>query len=91
MRVYKRIMSGAPGRNWKLISLVRDPVASNVSRSFQIIDYYQPNFSARDQLGSSGIDETVEAAPEDYDHEKCFILFEVELKPALGLEKLWYL
>ncbi len=84
-------MSGAPGRNCKVISLVREPVASNVSRSFQIIDYYRPNFSARDQLGSSGIDETIEVAPKDYDHEKSFILFDVELKPALGLEKLWYL
>ncbi|MGH8502296.1 MAG: putative capsular polysaccharide synthesis family protein [Gammaproteobacteria bacterium] len=82
----RRIKRGAYGGRWKVVSLVRDPIAMNVSGFFQIIDYYIPDFFSRLAAGRLSIEDAIEIFFKDYDHEKPLIWFDIELKSTFGVE-----
>lgn len=74
------------GQSWKVISLVRDPIAINVSGFFQIIDHYLPNFGQRYRAGSVKIDDAIRVFLDEFDHEEPLTWFDVELKATLGID-----
>lgn len=82
----KRMRRGAFGQKWKVISLVRDPIAMNVSGFFQIIDYYIPEFFPRFAAGDLSIEEAIEIFFNDYDHEKPLVWFDIELKSTFDID-----
>lgn len=84
--LYKKLARGAAGKNWKVISLVRDPVAMNISGFFQIIDYYLPNFFERYENRDISIEDAIAVFLTDYDHDKPLIWFDVELKATFGID-----
>jgi hypothetical protein len=82
----KRMAGLRRGERWKIVSLVRDPVAINVSGFFQIVDHYVPRFSERYNAGSANIDDAIRAFLAEFDHEEVLTWFDVELKSTLGLD-----
>jgi len=77
-------------RKWKVVTLVRDPVARNLSSFFQILDL-QLNFGLQERLKSRGIDEVLKELFELFfdeypDHEVPLIFFDSELKNVFGVD-----
>ncbi len=77
-------------RKWKVVTLVRDPVARNLSSFFQILDL-QLNFGLQERLKSRGIDEVLKELfdlffDEYPDHEVPLIFFDSELRNVFGVD-----
>lgn len=73
-------------KNWKFITLVRDPIAVNLSGFFQTIDYYLPDFTERYRAGDVTIDTAIELFLKQHSHEWPVGWLDVEIKPALGID-----
>jgi hypothetical protein len=82
----KKIAKGIGNRPWKVISLVRDPVATNVSAFFQIIDHYLPGFTQQYKVGAVQVDDAIRVFLDQYDHEEPLMWFDIELKSTLGVD-----
>lgn len=82
----RRIKRGAYGGKWKVVSLVRDPVAMNVSSFFQIIDYYIPDFFSRLADGRLSIEDGIDIFLKECDHDNALIWFDMELKSTFGVD-----
>lgn len=76
-------------RKWTVVTLVRDPVARNLSSFFELLDL-QLNFGLQERLRSTSIDEVLrelfELFDEYPDHELPLVFFDSELKPVFGLD-----
>lgn len=87
---YRRIRSDFdqfPDRHWKVISLVRDPVARNVGSFFHNLDHYLPGWRSRWRAGALPVDEVVQAfLKEKGVHHTANVWFDVEFKPLLGID-----
>ncbi len=82
----KRIKRGAFGQRWKVITLVRDPIAMNVSSFFQIIDYFIPRFFSRYETGQLQVEDAIEIFLENYGHDAPLGWFDIELKSTFGID-----
>ena len=82
----KEMEKGLNGKNWKIVTLVRDPIAVNISGFFQIIDHSLPNFEDRYRAGSVSIETATKVFLEKYDHEWPLTWFDIELNSALGID-----
>lgn len=85
-QLHKRIGDGGSAPKWKVITLVRDPVARNISDFFQVKDYWLSGFEGG--LGSSQLimDEIIKVFMEEYHHDEALNWFDVELKQTLGID-----
>jgi hypothetical protein len=72
------------GGHWRVISLVRDPVARKVSYFFHTLERHLPGWRQRWQAGALPIQEVMDAflALEDDAHE----WFDLEVKAVLGID-----
>jgi hypothetical protein len=89
MALRKKIDSG-PNRKWRLISLVRDPVARNIASFFQALSVNQfiPDWKARYQKGDLKVEELLEkflSLGDDY-HNYPATWFDSQLKPVFGID-----
>jgi hypothetical protein len=82
----QRIHRPIQGKKWKVITLVREPIARNVSSFFQIIDYPLPNFMARYHAGELDIETVSNTFLEKFDHQQVLHWFETDLRQALGID-----
>ena len=72
---------------WKVISMVRDPVAQNVSGFFQLVDLLIPDFHARMQSGDISNEQLMALFNEHYPPDNLFVTwFEEELNIALQVD-----
>jgi len=75
-------------RKWDIVSVVRDPVARNVSAFFQNIDTYSPTY--RDRELSTDPEEMVERMIREFfdhfNHDSIFHWFDIEMKGAFGFD-----
>jgi len=72
---------------WRFITMVRDPVAQNISSFFQLIDMVLPNFDERLANDGIEIEEVLEVFLERYTPDCIFNQwFDVELKRVLGID-----
>jgi hypothetical protein len=83
----KRIGSDWP---WKVVTLVRDPVARNLSGFFEILDL-EMSYGLESRLRERGADEVVRELGElflrDYpNHDLPLTFFDIELKRSLGVD-----
>jgi hypothetical protein len=80
---------GPPGQAWKIISIVRDPVARNLSSFFQILEL-QLDWAAhegRAVTNSDNVAELTQLFLEQVDwHDDPLNWFDVELKPFFGVD-----
>ena len=78
-----------PGATWKIISLVRDPVARNISTFFQSLCIYFPELCVGDQqiFSDERIPELLETYLEQWDgHHTPLHWFQTELDPVFGID-----
>ncbi|MEW6287168.1 MAG: putative capsular polysaccharide synthesis family protein [Chloroflexota bacterium] len=90
MMTLKKKIESAPNRRWKLISLVRDPVARNIASFFQALSLNQfvPDWKARYQTGDLPVEELLEkflSLGDDY-HDYPATWFDAQLKPVFGID-----
>lgn len=83
----KAIARSGSRRQWKIITLVRDPLSQNISSFFQIIDTLVPNFRHRYQEGSLDFGELREVFLEHYPPNCIFNhWFDTELGPSFDID-----
>ena len=85
-QLQKRLAKHGGAPKWKVISLVRDPVARNISDFFQVIDYWLPNFEERVNAGELDVDELISTFMREYHHDEPLNWFDIELKKVLGVD-----
>jgi hypothetical protein len=76
---------------WQVITMVRDPVAQNISSFFQILDMIIPNFEERLQRDSISLDELMEQFVARYPIDSPFAnWFNVEMQPSFDIDVFAY-
>lgn len=74
-------------KKWKVITLVRDPVAQNISSFFQIVDLYVENVYERYHNKQLEIKELTSLFLEQYSPDCIFNnWFDLELRPVFGID-----
>lgn len=91
--LYKQLAKNNDGKWWKIVTLIRDPIARNVSSLFQIIERWFPDFSHRASRGAISTDELTEIFFHDLHrkldpYELPFRWFSAELEPVFGIDVL---
>ena len=83
----QRIDRGLNGKKWQVITLVREPIARNVSSFFQTFDLDTPDFIDKYRAGALNIDEFSRRFLQKSDlHESPLQWFDVQLKPVFGID-----
>ena len=72
-----------PGREVKVINLVREPIARNVSAYFQILDTLWQVEGAHEKVGPERL---LEGFHEKFNHDRALTWFDDEFKPVLGVD-----
>jgi hypothetical protein len=73
--------------HWQVISMVRDPIAQNVSSFFQILDLLVPDFESRHRDGRLSTPELMKAFVRHYPPDSNFITwFDVEMKRIFEID-----
>ncbi len=75
----------ADALRWKVITLVRDPVARHISSFFQTIDNEIPNFTQRYQEDPTLLEQAVTRFEQDPPPDEALTWFDEEILPALGI------
>jgi hypothetical protein len=87
VRGYKQLRrnyEARPDEHWNVISLVRDPVARQVSDYFHHIDCHLPDWHRRWRANDLGIEEILESFL--HVHDPTFNWFEAEIESLLGID-----
>jgi hypothetical protein len=75
------------GRHWRIVSIVREPVARNLSAFFQNLDLYYPELTNRgNALGEIPVDDLIEKFLQEFDHDRPMEWFDSEIRGLLGLD-----
>jgi hypothetical protein len=90
-RYLRTLMDKAePGRRWQVITLIRDPIARNISTFFQGFPIYFPHLAGKtegDEALDLRIDELVDVFLNQYlEHEAPSIWYDTHFKPVFGLD-----
>ena len=82
----KEMNEGLGRRNWKIVTLVREPISVNISTFFQIIDYRLPDFNDRYLSGEVTIENAIKVFLQNHDHVSPLTWFDKELNSVLGID-----
>ncbi|HMQ51119.1 MAG TPA: putative capsular polysaccharide synthesis family protein [Anaerolineae bacterium] len=87
----RRLEKGIKGQPWKIITLVRDPIARNLSSFFEILDleYKHHGYHHRIQEGNGAVPSAAQLANtflQEFPHETPLIWFDRELKGVFGID-----
>ena len=75
------------GRRWRIVSIVREPVARNLSAFFQNLDLYYPDLNFRtDAMEEIPVEELIEKFLQEFDHDRPMEWFDGEIRGLLGLD-----
>lgn len=75
------------GRRWRIVSIVREPVARNLSAFFQNLDLYYPDPGiSSDVMEKIPVDELIEKFLKEFDHDRPMEWFDGEIRGLLGLD-----
>lgn len=80
-KIYKNYVE--PGRRAKVITLIREPIAGNISMFFQLLDRYTGKQTDSHQLDT---DELIQIFLERYLHARPLSWFDVEFRSTLGID-----
>jgi hypothetical protein len=84
------LAAGQPRGRWKVLSMVRDPVARNISSFFQDLELQHPEFHFAQKRASLGtqqlVDELIELFLNHHDHTEPLEWCDRELLNILGLD-----
>ena len=76
----------ADKQRWKVITLVRDPVARHISSFFQTIDHEIPNFTQRYRDDPSLLEQALTRFEQAPPPDEALTWFDEEIQPALGID-----
>lgn len=82
----RELKKGSNNRRWKVVTIVRDPVARNVSTFFHSIALYVPNFHQRDQENGICSETMVETFVAALDHDLPLKWFDLDVKSVFGID-----
>jgi hypothetical protein len=82
------LAKGGSPVDWRIITLVRDPVARNISGFFQNIEKWRPGAISLFQSGRLDISELCDCFLEAYPHELPLQWFDKEIKAVFGIDLL---
>jgi hypothetical protein len=86
-RELRKKIDSDPKQHWKLISLVREPVARNVGSFFQNLSEYIPDWKERYASGNLSLDELQEYFLNNQSiHIAADWWFDTQLKPLFGID-----
>ena len=78
---------GSFNKKWKVITLVRDPMAQNISSFFQVIDLYITDFFKRYESKTLQVKDLTELFLEQYSPDCIFNnWFDLEMKSVFGID-----
>lgn len=84
--LHRSLTKGLNGKKWKIVTLVRDPIARQMSEFFQTIDYWLPDFNQKYQANTVNIETAVNTFLDKRQHNQSSDWFETDLKPSLGID-----
>jgi Putative capsular polysaccharide synthesis protein len=83
----RELARGQKRGHWQVITMVRDPIAQNISSFFQLIDLFIPDFEERVEARDLKTEELLEVFLEHYTPECDFNnWFEVAMKPVFDID-----
>jgi len=82
----RKIVRGIEGKNWKIVTLVREPIARNLSAFFQNIHKWFPDFNSRFQSRSITIEQLIDCFLEEFPHHEPLNWFDSEMKKILKID-----
>jgi hypothetical protein len=86
-RELRRKIDESPTRRWKIITLVRDPIARNVGTFFQVLDEHIPNWQEKYSNGMLHVDEVQQAFFKVRSiHSEPVRWFDEQLLPVFGVD-----
>jgi hypothetical protein len=85
-RALRREIQRDTDRPWCLISLVRDPVARNVSRFFQSLDEMDPQIRERCTAGQVDVDELAHTLVTRWERHSDSQWFDTQVKEVFGID-----
>jgi hypothetical protein len=83
------LAAGQPHGRWKVVSLVREPIARNISSFFQDLELQHPDFSFAEKATlrtEQLVDELVELFLDGHDHTEPLEWCDTELAEILGVD-----
>lgn len=81
--------SGLNNNKWKVISLVREPIITNISRLFQSIEEYIPNFYQELEKGMLNMEKIIEVFFKEFPYHRWNLnWFDNEVKSVFGIDVL---
>lgn len=87
MYVREKLDCPAPADKWKVISLVRDPIARNISCFFQAFHIYFPEYGKHLEDGGLDTGTLLKVFHEKFqEHETPLIWFETHMEPVFGID-----
>lgn len=86
----RQLDRGLASKRWKVVTLVRDPIAKNISSFFLSGIQLILNYSLEDKIKYAETDdivkELIDLFLEEYDHKVPLTWFDLELKPVFGID-----
>lgn len=79
----KQKNQGLGDTRWKVVTLVRDPIARNISAFFQVSEQWLPDSS---QIRLTQSEDAIRIFLDQYEHKEPLVWFDREFKPALGVD-----
>ena len=90
MHLLRDLAAGQPNGRWKVVTVVREPVARNVSSFFQDLELQHPDFpltEKRELLSTEQlVSELIELFLADHDHLEPLEWCDTELRDVLGID-----
>jgi hypothetical protein len=81
-----QISRGLNGKKWKIVTLVREPIARNISAFFQNIHKWFPNFDSQCKMQLLKIEDLMDSFLKDFPHEEALIWFDSEMKKVFNVD-----
>lgn len=86
----KQLDKGLKGEKWKVVTLIREPIARNISCFFEAFNQYFPDVAIRYKIEAAKmedrIEELIEVFLQRFKHETPLIWFDVHMKPVFGID-----
>jgi hypothetical protein len=74
------------GKKWKIVTLVREPIARNISAFFQNIHRWFPDFDSQCKMQSLNVEDLIDCFLKDFSHEEPLVWFDSEMKKVFNVD-----
>ena len=82
----KEILKNSKTRNWRIITLTREPIARNISSFFSRIDLYFPDFQRKISSGLIPVNDIIDIFLKEFNHNRPLEWYDIELKNVFSID-----